>query len=335
MQKKVGKIYIFEGGETMGIFNFFRTKQQTNNSELTQTVSEEETKSTIDNQMSEYAQLLEGLQYYNQSQYKIDWLMESINKGREIDNCYVLTSAEENLPYFCESEWEYEMFHNREKPVLKDSIQGIMDIAFFYNPCSENFNDTKRTYWLRKLINLAEGGNREAQAALGSHRSAMNFSVETQIEFEELYGEKLWEDAQNGDKYAEIAVGEWLTGADRLARKEWLRKAAEQGLTDAYYYLSCECNGDRIVDETGKRREEPLSEEEKNILNQKYVELIKKGAELNNGTTATFCKNSLAGFYEDGFVVNKNKEMAILWYRRAAEDGDSSALRSAEFLELH
>lgn len=61
----------------------------------------------------------------NGSQNKIDWLLQSLDMGRilESDGHYVRESIEKDLPYFCETEQEFEMFFRGEAPILRGSVK--------------------------------------------------------------------------------------------------------------------------------------------------------------------------------------------------------------------
>jgi TPR repeat protein len=54
-----------------------------------------------------------------------------------------------------------------------------------------------------------------------------------------------------------------------------------------------------------------------NQSNIQAFEWYTKSAEIGN----CYAQNSVACFYEEGIVVEKNPEMAVYWYNKAAEGG--------------
>lgn len=68
-----------------------------------------------------------------QPQYKIDWLLLSLDMGHKISEQFVRKSIEMGLPYFCETESELMMVADPEKPAYQGSVRGMLDAAFLYN----------------------------------------------------------------------------------------------------------------------------------------------------------------------------------------------------------
>ena len=75
----------------------------------------------------------------------------------EVDGFYVQESIEKDLPYFCETEHEIEMFFKSPAPVLRGSIKGILDMIYFYIFTEKN--PSKQEYWQQSLLDMAQDGS--------------------------------------------------------------------------------------------------------------------------------------------------------------------------------
>lgn len=274
-----------------------------------------------------------------QPKYKIDWLLQSLNMGHEIETegYYILESIKAGLPYFCETEREFDAFFNSEKPVTLDSVDGMMDMCFFYHEAnSEYSHPAKRQYWQQRLRKMALSGNLEAQGALCSNMAKHNFSESEVAEFKEKYEAELFRRAKSGDAYAQLAVGEFLSPYRSQERIDWLIKAANQGLSDAWFRLSKAYGAMISLDENGNIRKVPLPEEERLRLAKKIAECYYKGAQANNGVMAARCQYMVGSYYEDGdSIFPKDIEKAKYWYRKALENGETRAKSSLDYLNEH
>ena len=265
--------------------------------------------------------------WYNgeQPQYKIDWLLYSLNLGRKLENngTYVVDSMEKNLPYFCETEYEYDRFFDRLKPVLLGSIDGIMDLGLHYGAHNPNYSHpAKREYWRQQLCDAALSGDLEVQGALCGQASRFLFSEDEIAAFKEKYEADLRYLAESGNAYAQLAVGKYLSSRHSQESFDWLFKAANQGLSDAWYeigeYYFCKCQ-DWYYENHGISTGKP-SEEEKARYREKAAESVYKGAVADNGVMAARCQEEVAGFYEDGeYNFPKDMEKAKYWYQKASE----------------
>ncbi|MDO4343414.1 MAG: hypothetical protein Q4C50_01300 [Eubacteriales bacterium] len=264
-----------------------------------------------------------------QPKYKIDWLLQSLNMGRELEDSgtYVLASIKNGLPYFCETEYEFDKFFDYDKPVTLGSIDGLMDICFFYHETNrDHSHPEKRQYWQQQLRELALSGNLEAQGALCSNFAKFVFSESEVAEFKEKYESSLFSLAESGDAYAQLAVGEFLSPYRSQESLGWLIKAANQGLSNAWFQLGKAYNAMISLDDNGHIRKVPLPEEEKHSLERKIAESYYKGAEANNGVMAARCQHIVGMYYEDGnSIFPKDIEKAKYWYQKSLENSDANA----------
>lgn len=292
-----------------------------------------------------YDHLYRYAAYKKQPQYKIDWLTESINQGHELesDGYYVMESMDRDVPYFYETEWEHDMLYNRRSPPLRGSVNGMMDAAWFYNELfhPQQAHTSKYIYWKQQLIDAANNGNREAQAALCSAFAERVFASEPgDVEkFRLWFEEALWKDAETGDKYAQLSVGAWLC-KDTNDAISWLQKAANQRLTDAYWWLANKLGltFSRFVNiETDHGTETQMvsvPEDERLTIRLQILDCYKSGAECANGIMTSYCQAQIGSAYEDGDEIPQDLEKAKFWYRKAAEGGDDYAIRHLESWEL-
>ena len=289
---------------------------------------------------SKYKTLFDLIWYDGkQPKYKIDWLLQSLGMGRELENLgtYVLDSIKNGLPYFCETEYEFDKFFDSDKPVALGSIDGIMDICFFYHEVNrDHSHPAKRQYWQQRLRELALSGNLEAQGALCSNFAKIVFSENEVVEFKEKYESVLRSLAESGDAYAQLAVGEFLLPYRSQERLKCLIKAANQGLSNAWFQLSKAYGAIISLDDNGDIRKVPLPEEEKNSLEGKIAESYYKGAEANNGVMAARCQYMVGVYYEDGdSIFPKDIEKAKYWYQKSLENGETRAKYRVDAIDEH
>lgn len=283
-----------------------------------------------------YKEVCDHIWYYNKQhlqenldsmERKIHWLMESMEMGREIedDGYYVTKSLEERLPYFCETEREFDYFCNEEKPVLKGAVYGILDLASFYS-YQERVHLSKQKYWKQTLQEMAMAGNLEAQAILCTRRARVAFSEGEINGFKLQYEKALYELAAAGNPQAQLAVGEYLAPYGSREKIDWLTKAANQGIGDAWYHLGEAYNTMIYIDEKGNRRTTPLSEEQIRKLSNMRNECRFRAADSNNGIMVGYCQYWVGTNYEEGdSIFPKDLEKAKYWYQKAVEHGSKRA----------
>lgn len=261
--------------------------------------------------------------WYNgkQPKYKIDWLLESLELGHKLERSgyYVTESMKAGLPYFCETEREFDYFEKWEKPILKGFVDGILDIAFYYK-LGDAAHPSKLKYWKNQLIQMAFDGNLQAQAGLLSATAQYIFSGDDRAVFKEKYESKLWETATKGNHAAQLAVGIFMTHSTCSdERIDLLTKATEGNTSDAWYWLAKEYESRLYVDpKTGEMRHHTVSQEEKDELTKKKYQCLLAGAEANTGMMAGVCQYKVAVLLED-----ENPQMAKYWYERAKANGEN------------
>ncbi|MCH5354025.1 MAG: sel1 repeat family protein [Acutalibacter sp.] len=273
-----------------------------------------------------------------QPKYKVDWLLQSLDMGHEIESggYYIMESMKQNLPYFCETEDEYDYFFSYLQPI--DSVEGMEHMCVFYSSFQPSGHPAKQEYWKQRLCELAITGNLRAQAALCSDATGIqvSFSDDERKKHKEKYRETLFSLAESGNAEGQLAVGEYLSPERSQEKIEWLTKAANQGLSDAWYQLHSFYLGKMLFDDNGGVRQAPLSEEEKQDLEGKMAEYVYKGAEANNGAMAGWCQHEVGNYYAEGnSVFAKDLEKAKYWYQRALENGVEDAEREIRNINEH
>ena len=259
----------------------------------------------------------------NGSQNKIDWLLQSLDMGRilESDGHYVRESIEKDLPYFCETEQEFEMFFRGEAPILRGSVKGILDIISFYRFTEEH--PSKQEYWQHQLLELAQNGGYGAQAALCANIVNPFFAENELMIFKEMYESDIMRLAEDGHGEAQLAVGEFLV-YEPPKKVAWLLKAARQGLSDACYQLGLTYESMISIDDDGQFKPNRLSEDEVQLLMVKKAECFLNGANADNGVMAAWCQYKVGSYYAEGDLLSKDLEKAAYWLRRAIENGEDA-----------
>lgn len=279
--------------------------------------------------------------WYNgrQPRYKIDWLLLSLDMGRELENggSYVVKSMEEKLPYFCETEYEYDLFYKSESPVMKGSVDGMMNLAFFYNEVNKSqFHPKKLNYWQKRIRKQAYDGDFEAQGALCSGYATIVFSREESEQFKEWYQAGLLKAAEEGNATAQLAVGKYLNSKNMEERMRWLRKSAKQGLSDAWYELKKAYDVIFNLNDDFQPRETPLPEEEAYQLQEKMAKCLFQGAKADNGVMAAWCQYMTGVNYQEGnFCFPKDLEKAKYWFHKSYENGCNYAKNEIENMNRH
>lgn len=217
------------------------------------------------------------------------------------------------------------MFLEPEKPVLRGSIIEMMSLILFYDD-AERTHPAKRQYWQEELRTLADNGNYEAQGALCSKWGELTFS-ESEVEiFKQKYETDLRQQAEDGNCAAQLAVGEFLSPHSLQERMEWFSKAAQGGLSDAWYHLGQAYVSAISFDQNNQLRKNPLSSDKVKSLGEKAAECYLRGAEANNGVMAAWCQCKVGDYYRDGnSILPKDVDLAIYWYQVAEENGENRA----------
>lgn len=259
----------------------------------------------------------------DEPQYKFDWLLQSLDMGRELetDGFYVMKSIEKDLPYFCETEHEFEMFFKSEAPVSRNSVRGILDIISFY--LYREKHSAKQEYWKQHLLGLAQNGYYEAQAALCTSYVRNAFPEQELVTFKETYESNLIQLAEAGSSEAQLAVGEFLM--QKPPQKiVWLTKAAQQELSDAWYQLGLTYESMINIDDDGQFKPNRLSDAEVHQLMVKKAECFLNGANANNGIMAAWCQYKTGDYYAEGDLLPKDLQKAAYWLRQAIENGEDA-----------
>lgn len=127
----------------------------------------------------------------------------------------------------------------------------------------------------------------------------------------------LQKSAKKGNPRAETYLGYLYhegiaVGLDKKTAVYWYRKAALKGDARGEFNLAIlYANGDGLG----------IDKKEADRLWQKSVPVIKESA----GSGDVSAQNNLACAYKNGYGVKKSLELAMFWYQKAAEQGDSEA----------
>lgn len=267
--------------------------------------------------------------------YRVDWLLKSLDMGHELEcnGAYVTDSVRKNFPYFCETKYEFEAL-SKNYSALKGSVRGILNLGFIYIETNKqnNFLQEKKDYWRNRLLEMASEGNLEAQAGLC--RALPLFTNEEVERYKEKYEGQLLRLAENGNPYAQLAVGQFIAKYRSEESFEWLKKAGEQGLSDAYFYLASAYNSILCLNNDLTIRQEELSERELQNINKKIAECYIKGAELDNGVMVAECQYYIASYYRYGSNgFEKNLSLAKYWYKKALKNGSEDAANAIKEME--
>lgn len=263
--------------------------------------------------------------------------------GMKIDWWEFQKSVEKGWPYPVATEREREDICSFEHQALRGDAGSIIQLLFSYSHGSfEESNDSDLTiykdedkvhYWRNVLIQGAEQGNRNFQAALIG-KVGINqgwISDDRRQLFRERYEERLLADAEAGDPQAMYAVADNLLGEASYGsehRRVLAEKAALAGVGDAAYL--CE-EIYRLACYEKEKNGEPNPYE--------YSEKIRyylMGVESNNGAMLGVMQDLVADAYRDGDAgLPKDLNKAIYYYRLAAQNGYEMAEHRLQTIEEH
>ena len=172
----------------------------------------------------------------------------------------------------------------------------------------ENASSQLQNHYLSYLIPVAESGDATSQAVLG-WCYIEGFGVAKNNAKAEGWLRKA---AEQGFSEAQIALGLYYldayeTGVEVNVTEavKWVRKAAEQDLADAQYELGeCYLNGTGVTENQGEA-----------------VKWYRKAAEQDYAEAQI----TLGICYMNGLGVAKNEYTAFSWYKKAAEQGLAEA----------
>lgn len=269
---------------------------------------------TQENYYEEYHKLLDYIYLKHEekpdivSEFKINCLLESLRNGNEIEMSghYILQSIKENLPYFCETEYEYDqLYGDREGSPLTGSEFCILNVMNFYKHSDTSKNNQKFLFWKNRIIEIAEKGFRTAQAALCWDHPliADMFSNEERNSFRQLYLNNLFDEAEEGSPVAKYAIGEYIAKYMSEESTDFLMEAAHAGLSDAWYKLARRKQSSNY-DSHGKMQSLEVE--------TKVYRYYKNGADADCGQMAAYCQLIIGDCYfngrnEIGFECDRSK----------------------------
>ncbi len=289
---------------------------------------------------SDYPTTFECIMYSDQkTEQKIDFLLESLRMGHELEEkgSYVCQSIEEDLPYYCETEREYDdikygrfdippllVFPDKNKPP-KYILDGIIEMLMFYHS-GESEHPSKFRFWKGKIIQMAMSGDLQAIACVSctEHYTKAYFTDEDRALFQQAYTNKIL-DTTKTDPEAALAYARWVLWDDRSDEyEECLKYAATQGnSSDAWYWLAKLYSSkqgvfvERRIDEHHTESEwVSVPEEEKTVLANNERQCYLCGAQSDIGVMKGLCQYRLARMIED-----ENPDMAQYLYAQAHENG--------------
>lgn len=238
-------------------------------------------------------------------------------------NHYQIMSKEKGWPYLCDTEEEYDLLASQTDLPFKGGMKAILSLIFSYQYGGYIAkNETKANYWRNFVRAKAGSGDYVAQAALITNQSKRLFPEDEYLANKAKYEEKIWQAAKEGNKYAEYAVGLFLTEYGDPDTIMWLTLAGEQGLTDAYYDIAMNALDAKYY---SKDQNQLATFAEK----FKYFKLA---AECDNGIFAGYCQDVLADAYVEGQYIERDKRKAEYWYRKAIMNGSVSSEYSLKLL---
>ncbi len=265
--------------------------------------------------------------------------------GKDISWYEFDESVRQGFPYPCATEMESrKMSWGETQPICGD-VKAIGWLLHWYtNGLLEDENDEsmsiyrdeqKAEYWKNWLIEEAAQGNRMTQAALVNNLGVAFNGAQanwlTQEEYDEfctMYKTDLIADAEQGDPDAMLAVAEYdlrETG-DTCSEEnaEYIQRAAEKGVPDAYYYLA-----KNYYFQTYKKNK---NFDYNSPENAHYYQLLLKAAKTNQGAHIGYVQYLIAEAYYDGDIEGFPKDMKQFryWLEQSAQNGYWSAISRLE-----
>lgn len=259
----------------------------------------------------EYEGNLPGVPGSKRSGKWADRVLEfSIGLGNEIDWEFVERSKSEGFPFYAESQDEYEAFTDQDMPLFEGYPLAVEQAIFNYRVGGLfNKNPMKCEYFLSRVRQRAEGEGGFCDQALLT-RAMVTDDEQERADYTDRFKERIEGAAHAGDAQAQYAYGLLIAPPASLERFEWLLRAGEQGLSDAYHQLADHIEAMHI--EAGLHP--PLYSE--------LVLYIRLAAEADNGLLAAAAQYDLAEAYENGTGdLAMDAEKALYWYGRSAAAG--------------
>ncbi|GBC26828.2 kinase-like domain-containing protein [Rhizophagus irregularis DAOM 181602=DAOM 197198] len=204
------------------------------------------------------------------------------------------------------SYYQFENFNGLEINLCKDELNNMEKYFDLLDK-----NSIERNINKKELDDLAEQEYKDAQFQLGNcYDQGIGTEVNKTKAFEmyKIAAEKEHDIAQNNlgslfvygkGEYHELGKG---ICKNTMRAIEFYKKSADQGFADAYYKLGHLYSNNGIQFDISK---------------EKVCELYKIAAEGGN----VEAQKSLASLYGRGEGTEKNIELAIYWYNKAAENG--------------
>lgn len=260
-------------------------------------------------------------------------------EGKRISWWEYQKSIDEGWPYPVATESEMDHIERSTCQVLRGHAPDITSLITHYTKglCEEAndpeitiFRDEEKAeYWKSLLIDGAANGNRAYQAALiakNGYGGLMNgwISEEEFEEYERLYKDALKSDAESGNPEAQYAVSEFCIGDavfQSEIRKRYAEEAMRAGITDAAYLF------DGICENEAYSNGETWGFENK-------IKVYSIVADNTTGSMLGWIQDCVADGYKDGEGdFPKDIAKAIHYYTLAAQNGNSSAKSTLEFIQ--
>lgn len=300
-----------------------------------------QTTNTYRQDLDESAKLLLYSPYYNDNKdlfywlacqkqpvYKIEMLLKSVELGHKIETNYVNESIEIDYPYFWENEDERDQCFLRENVLaVRGFADAMLRVALLYkNSDPENGNPLKLKYWQDRLLKKAENGDYYVQAAL-CNIGHLAFSDDDKIRFKKRYEDNIKKLANEGNLSAMLAVGRFFTPFGSEEKINIFTKVANNGSSDACYWLGKEYFNKLLYDENMNIRRwmDVVPKEIQNQMLLKEYQCYLLGAQYNKGVLAGLCQYEVAKIYEEGAYfgeyIPKDLNKAKYWYTMAYNNG--------------
>lgn len=255
--------------------------------------------------------------------------------GEDVEDWCISESRRKGLPYDCFSDLEIEIVEEANGAL--DNLKGtlrLLTCAQYYLQNNEkldsdnllrNFNIQHALLWIDRLCDRAEKGSIYARSAVVSDYFVIinNPEIYNRIEAivgdsKEEYRQIIMEQIDQNNPHAMLGYAFFmLFGNENLAdeKKKFLRRAGELGLSEAYDQL--------------------LFSVDDHWNSQEGFEIVLAAAECDDGDVAYQYQDRLgdAYWYAENWIKEQDKERALYWYRRAAQNGYKTSISTLEMLK--